>query len=131
MKGLAHKTLIVAVGIVFGIMLIAGCEEEEKNPSNITSDAKRSRLIAIENRELKQQIERLTKTHAKEIKKQKEMLDKCEREKKGLEDLSSKGVDSFMKDVLGPLADENTKLNEEIKILNAQIEKLKAEHKTP
>ena len=131
MKESAPKMLVAAVGIVFGIMLFAGCEEEEQNSSNTTPDAKRSRLIAIENRQLKQQIEELKKTHAKEIKRQKELLGKCEREKKTLEELSSKGVDSYMKDILGPIAEENAKLHEEIETLKAQIEKLKTEHEEP
>ena len=125
MKESAPKMLVVAVGFVFVIMLFAGCEEEEQNSSNTTSDAKRSRLISIENRQLKQQIEELKKTHAKEIKRQNELLGRCEREKKNLEKLSSKGVDSYMKDILGPIAEENAKLHEEIETLKAQIEKLK------
>ena len=123
--------LVVAVGFVFVIMLFAGCEEEEQNSSNTTSDAKRSRLIAIENVQLKKQIEELKKAHAKEIKGQKELPGKCEREKEALEELSSKGVDGYMKDILGPIAEENAKLHEEIKTLKAQIEKLKTEHKEP
>ena len=130
MKGPVPKTLVLAVGIVVGIMLIAGCEEEE-NSSDTKSDTKpntrRSRLIAVENVQLKKQIEKLKKVHAKEIKRQEELLDKCEREKKTLEELSSKGVESYMQDVLGPLAEENAKLHEEIKTLKAQIEKLKTE----
>ncbi len=131
MKESAPKMLVVAVGIVFGIMLFAGCEEEEKNSSNTTSDGKRSRLIAIENRQLKQQIEDLKKAHAKETKGQKELLGKCERQKKNLEELSSKGVEDYMQDILGPLAEENTKLHGEIKTLKAQIEKLKTENEEP
>ncbi|HIJ52487.1 MAG TPA: hypothetical protein HPP66_04955 [Planctomycetes bacterium] len=123
MKESVPKMLVVAVGFVFVIMLFAGCEEEEKNSSNTTSDAKRSRLIAIENRQLKQQIEELKKTHAKEIKRQNELLGKCEREKKNLEKLSSKGVEDYMKDILGPIFEENAKLHEEIETLKAQIEK--------
>ena len=126
MKGPAHKTLVLAVGIVVGIMLIAGCEEEE-NSSDTKPNTKRSRLIAVENIQLKKQIEKLKKVHAKEIKRQEELLDKCEREKKALEELSNKGVESYMQDVLGPLAEESAKLHEEIKTLKAQIEKLKAE----
>ena len=126
MKGPAHKTLVLAVGIVVGIMLIAGCEEE-KNSSNTTSDTKRSRLIAVENIQLKKQIGELKRLHAGQIERQKKQLDKCLREKKALEELSSKGVESYMQDILGPLAEENAKLHEEIKTLKAQIEKLKAE----
>ncbi len=130
MKGPVPKTLVLAVGIVVGIMLFAGCEEEE-NSSDTKPDTKpntrRSRLIAVENVQLKKQIEKLKKVHAKEIKRQEEQLDKCLQEKKALEELSDKGVESYMQDILGPLAEENAKLHEEIKTLKAQIEKLKTE----
>jgi hypothetical protein len=122
MKGLAHKILIVTVGIAFGIMLIAGCEEEENDASASTTDAKRSRLIAIENAQLKQQIEEMKKASAKEIQRQKELLGKCEKEKAALEEMSSKGVEEYMKDLIEPLAAENLKLKEEINTLKAQLE---------
>ena len=130
MKRPVPKTLVLAVGIIIGFMLIAGCEEEE-NLSNTKPDAepnaKRSRLIAIENTQLKAQIEKLEKLHSSEMEKQKKLLDNCLREKKTLEDVSTKGLDSYMKDFLGPLAEENAKLREENKTLKAQIEKLKTE----
>jgi hypothetical protein len=122
MKGPAHKMLIVAVGIIFSIMLIAGCEEEETNASTSTSDAKRSRLIAIENAQLKKQIEEMKRANAREINRQKTLLGKCEKEKADLEKMSSTGVESYMKDMLEPLAEENSKLQEEIKALKAQLE---------
>ena len=130
MKRLVPKTLVLAVGIIVCFMLIAGCEEEE-NLSNTKPDAepntKRSRLIAIENTQLKAQIEKLEKLHSSEMEKQKKLLDNCMREKKALQDVSEKGVDSYMKDFIGPLAEENAKLREENKTLKAQIEKLKTE----
>ena len=130
MKRPVSRMLLLAVGVVFGIMLITGCEEEE-NLSNTKPDtepnAKRSRLIAIENTQLKAQIEELKKLHTSEMEKQKKLLDNCLREKKTLEDMSQKGVDTYMKDFLGPLAEENAKLREENQTLKAQIEKLKTE----
>ena len=130
MKRPVPKTLVLAVGIIVGFMLIAGCEEEE-NLSDTKPDAepnaKRSRLIAIENTQLKAQIEELKKLHSSEMEEQKKLLDKCLREKKALQDVSEKGIDNYMKDILGPLSDENVKLREENKTLKAQIEKLKTE----
>ena len=130
MKSPVSRMLLLAVGVVFGFMLIAGCEEEE-NLSNTKPDAepnaKRSRLIAIENTQLKAQIEKMKKLHSSEMGKQKKLLDNCMREKKVLQDMSEKGVDNYMKDILGPLAGENEKLREENKTLKAQIEKLKTE----
>ena len=130
MKRPVPKTLVLAVGIMVGFMLIAGCEEEE-NLSDTKPDtepnAKRSRLIAVENAQLKAQIEELKKLHSSEMEKQKKLLDNCLREKGTLQEMSNKGLENFMQDILGPLSEENVKLHEEIKTLKAQIEKLKTE----
>jgi hypothetical protein len=145
MKESAHKTLVLAVSIIFSIMLISGCEEEEKisdtKPDaklDIPSNAKRSRLIAIENAQLKAQIEKLKNLHTREMQRQKELndkerqrqqrqLDSCLRAKAAMEEISEKGVENYMRDILGPITDENAKLQEENKALKEQIEKLKAE----
>ena len=124
------KTLVLVVGIIFGFMLIAGCEEEEtlsNTKPNAEPNAKRSRLIVIENTQLKAQIEELKKLHSSEMEKQKKLLDNCMQAKKALEEVSEKGVDNYMETILGPLSDENVKLREENKTLKAQIEKLKTE----
>ncbi len=145
MKESGHKTLVLAVGIIISILLIAGCEEEEKisdtMPDTIPDtqpNIKRSRLIAVENAQLTKQIEKLTVLHASQMERQKNLhskeksslqkrLDNCLRVQKDLEELSKKGVENYMQNILGPLADENTKQQEEIKTLKAQIEKLKTE----
>ncbi len=135
MKRSAPKTLILAAGILIGIMLIAGCEEEE-NLSDTKPDAKRSRLIAVENAQLKEQIEELKKLHAsemgrqknlhtEELKIQKGLLDKCMQEKKAFEDMSKKGLENYMQVILAPIVEENAKLQEEIKTLKAQLEEAK------
>lgn len=139
------KMLVLAIGIAFGTMLFAGCEEEQ-NLSDTKADAKldeppdvkRSRLIAVENAQLKQQIEKLKDLHAREMQRQKELNDKekqrqqkqldgCLRAQAAMEEISKKGVDNYMQNILGPIADENAKLQEENKALKAQIEKLKTE----
>jgi hypothetical protein len=149
MKESANKTLVLAVSIIFSIMLISGCEEDAKISDTIPDtkpdakldtppDVKRSRLIAIENAQLKAQIEKMKDLHAREMEsqqnlhtneknRQKKLLDNCLRQKGALQEMSTKGVENYMQKILGPLADENTKLQEEIKGLNEQIEKLKTE----
>jgi len=130
MKSPVSRMLLLAAGVVFGIMLITGCEDEKKlsgTQSDTTPNSKQSRLVAVENAQLKAQIEELKKLHSGEMEKQKKLLDKCMREKKALEEVSTKGVDNYMKDILGPLSDENAKLREENQTLKAQIEKLKTE----
>ena len=149
MKESARKTLVLAVSIIVGIMLISGCEEEEKisdtkldaKPDaklDTQPDIKRSRLIAVENTQLKAQIEKMKDSHAREMEsqknlhtkeknRQKRLLDNCLREKGALQEMSKQGVENYMQNILGPLADENTKQQEEIKTLKEQIEKLKTE----
>ncbi|MHC4727193.1 MAG: hypothetical protein ACYS17_08160 [Planctomycetota bacterium] len=149
MKESVHKTLVLAVSIIFSIVLFAGCEEEEKisdtkldaKPDatlDTPPNAKRSRLIAIENAQLKARIEKLKDLHTREMEsqknlhnreknRQKQLLDNCLRDKGILQEMSEKGVENYMQKVLGPIVDENAKLQEEIKTLKAQIEKLKAE----
>jgi hypothetical protein len=122
------RMLLVAVGVVVGFMLITGCEDEKNltgTQSDTTPNSKQSRLIAVENAQLKAQIEKMKKLHAGEMEKQKKLLDDCLREKETLGEISKKGIDDYMKDFLGPLAEENAKLREENETLKAQIEKLK------
>lgn len=149
MKESAHKTLVLAVSIIFCIIFIAGCEEEEKisdtkldtqqdGKPDAHPDAKRSRLIAIENAQLKAQIGKLKNSHTREMERQKnlhtkekaeqkKLLDNCLREKGILQEMSTKGIENYMQNILEPFAAENTKLQEENKALKEQIEKLKAE----
>ena len=135
------KMLVLAVGIVLVTMLFTGCEEEQKisdTQPDLTPDAKRSRLIAVENAQLKQQIEKLKQMHIGELQRQKELndkemqrqqkkLDSCLQAKAAMDEISKKGVESYMQDIVGPLTEENAKLQEENKTLKAQIEKLKTE----
>jgi hypothetical protein len=99
---------------------------------------KRSRLIAVENAQLRQRIEELKDQHARELQRQKELndkerqrqqrkLDNCLRSQAVSEEISGKGVEKYMQNIVGPITEENTKLREEIETLKAQIEKLKAE----
>ena len=124
------KMLVLAVGIVLVTMLFTGCEEEQKisdTQPDLTPDAKRSRLIAVENAQLKQQIEKLKQMHAGEMQRQQNKLDSCLQAKAAVEEISKKGVESYMQDIVGPLTEENAKLQAENKALKTQIEQLKTE----
>jgi len=65
MRKSVQTTLVLIIGIVFVIMFLTGCQEQS------LSDTKRSRLIADENRQLKQELSR----RDREIAKQKELLE--------------------------------------------------------
>jgi len=115
MKRRVQKAAILAVGVV--IMLTAGCEKE--NP------------LAKENMQLKEQLEQ----RDKEIEKQKELLVKCQQEKKDWAEQiqeSIKGLtDSAIKDMeeIGRLREENVKLKSQIEQLEVHVQQLEKELK--
>ena len=106
MKSLFQKTFVLAIGIF--IMLTAGCEEEN------LPDTKMSRLIAVENRQLKKQLEQRNK----EIEKQKKLLEKCLQQKKAWKTRSDKNIRKQIEPVLGVVMEKNAKLQKEIEELN-------------
>jgi len=127
MKNSGLKAFVLAVGIIV-IMLNAGCEEEQ------LPDVKKARVIAAENMQLKKQlqrhdseIEKLKGQHEKELKKQKELLAKCQEEKKYLEGPLAGEFDEQMNDLFKRLGEENEKMSAENENLKQQIEKLKTE----
>jgi len=104
--------------------MIAGCEEE-----NLLA-IRKSRIIAIENKQLKEQLEQLDK----EIKKQKELLTNCLQEKKALEEKPLKDSKARMEHLLKAVVGRNKQLNAknknlktQISLLESQIEQLKKE----
>jgi len=99
-------TIVLAVGTVFVIMLIAGCEEQN------LQNTKRSRLVANENRLLKKQLKQTEKK-----------LEQCLQEKKSMQEKAHEDALTPMTYVIG----ENQKLTEENEDLRAQIEQLKKE----
>ncbi len=140
MRKPTQKTLVWVVGIFVAATLIIGCEE--KNLSDTKPSVAANKFLAIENRQLRKEIreqkklhagemETQKKLHARDMERQRKLLDKCLRNKKALGELSSKGVKSYMDDILGPVVNENAKLREEnenlisrIKTLQAQISRL-------
>jgi hypothetical protein len=81
MKGTTQKVFILVVGVIV-FVLIAGCQESattrlSSSKTGGPADAKKSRLVAAENIELKKELEK----RGREIKKQEELLAKCREEK--------------------------------------------------
>ncbi|MHC4069412.1 MAG: hypothetical protein ACYS18_04405 [Planctomycetota bacterium] len=104
-------SLIVAV-IVMG--LLWGCEEEG------LSEAKRDRLVALENMELKEEL----KERENEIAEQKELLADCIEEKETLVEMDKQNMESIMGDLFVSLTEENTRLVEENQELTARVAEL-------
>lgn len=122
--------LVIAAGILF----CASCREQQ------LPGEKKSRLIAAENMQLRQdlarredEIAKLKTQHEKEMKQQQEQLVKCLEKKAALEKQLKESVKEQVESVLTAVVEENAKLREEIKALKAQIEKLqeKVEVKRP
>jgi len=123
MKRAARKIFVLAVGVV--VMLIVGCGEQA--PPSV----KKSRLIAVENmqlrRELEQcnrEVEKLIELHNREIKKQEELLEKYVREKESWKQKARQNVRNQVKGVFDAVMEQNAKLRDENEKLKAQIEKL-------
>ena len=103
MKISTKRAFILAVCIVV-IMLIAGCEEQDP--------ARKSRLIAAENIQLKEQLEQCEA----EVEKQ-----------RALEEQSQEQVAGLMNEISKTFGEENKKLREENKALKVQIKQLEAQ----
>ena len=111
-------TIFAAVGIVWALVLISGCDEQNN------SDIKRARLIAEQDTQLKKEIEQLNKkleNLSEETKKQKEQLDACLQKKKDLEEEFQNALRKDVNDILSPVLEETAKLREENEKLKAQI----------
>jgi multidrug efflux pump subunit AcrB len=124
MKKPATKILVLAVCVVV-VLLIAGCGEQEL-PS-----MKKSRLIAVENMQLKREleqcnreIEKLIELHNRESRKQEKILAECVQEKESWKRKAQQNVRNQVKGVFDAVMEQNAKLLEENKKLKAQIEKL-------
>jgi hypothetical protein len=122
MNKVVSRGFVLVVSVVV-IMSIAGCEEQEL-PS-----AKKSRLIAAENMQLKKDLERRSKEIEglkelidKEIQKQEELLAKCLEEKETWKEKARQNVRNQVKGVLDTVIEENAKLRRENEELKAQIE---------
>jgi len=124
MRKPAQKTLVWVVGIFVAATLIIGCEE--KNLSDTKSSITANKFLAVENRQLRKEVENLKERHKKEIKYQKGLLEECQQKKKGLEKLLGKDLNKYMGNVLQPLVGEDSKLREENEALKAQIKELQA-----
>ncbi len=124
MKTAVQNIFVLAVGVA--VISIAGCGQPEP-PSE-----KMSRLISVENTRLKKelelrnsQIERLTRLHNKESKKQVKLLAECVKEKENWKQRAQQNVRNQVKGVLDSVIEQNAKLREENEKLKAQIEKLR------
>ena len=114
-SGTTAVVLMVAIGFV--LMSIAGCQEQD--PSN----TRMSKLIALENKQLKKQLEQCDE----EIENQKQLLEECQEVKKVLEKQAKENFENIVAPLLQNFAEKTRKLQEENTKLKAQTEELKTE----
>jgi len=126
----------VIVGVSIGVVILAGCEKQ--NGGEISDSEKRSRLIAMENAELKEQLEKQKDNYERQLVQKQQLFNQCDQQRTALAEMSKGRLEGYMSDIVGPLVNENAKLQEQVKNLNtriaeleAEIEKLKTESKLP
>jgi hypothetical protein len=109
------RTVLFLIVVVMGMGLLCGCEEEG------LSGAKKDRLVALENMELKETL----KERENEITEQKELLAGCIEEKEALEELNRQNIEIIMGDLFKKVGEGNARLlkeNEELKARVAELE---------
>ena len=123
MKRAVNRIFILAVGFIF--ISNAGCGQPQA-PSE-----KMSRLIAVENKRLKKeldsrnsQIQKLTRQHDKETKKQEKLLAECIKEKESWKKKAQQNLKNQVDGVFDAVMERNAKLLEENEKLKAEINKL-------
>lgn len=118
--------VVFCAGFVFA--LISGCESG-------TSKAKKYRIVAANLREELKKQESEYKNKLKIQKKHYEgllaernrKLEKCQKAKNTLEQISSEGIDNYMKNVVGSITKENQRLKTKNEELQLKIKQLKQE----
>lgn len=114
MKRSTQKALVITIAVVFVAALFAGCEEQN------LADTKKSRLVATENLELKEQLTQ----YDVEIEEQKSKLDKCLKEKELLKQRTQKSIKEQVDGVLKGVMDINARLQAENKDLKEKLKQL-------
>ena len=115
MKKTVYKIVVLLCAASFAITLLAGCEEQG------LADTRKTRLIAVENLQLKEQLKQSNQT----IQQQKEELEECQKEKTFWKKHSQEGSQDLMDLSYQHFAKENVELRRENEDLKAQIEQLK------
>jgi chromosome segregation ATPase len=147
MNRLVRKEFILAVGGCLIVMLIAGCEQQ-----NIPTE-KKNRLIAYENKPLKEQLaqqdkkieeqDRLLKEcqqkrevlekvfekeqqQEKKIEEQDKLLKECQQRRDVLENRFNEELNGIIKEVTEVFSQSDEQMRQENDRLKAQVEELKA-----
>ena len=128
MKTLAQKQLTLTLAIVFVLMLIAGCEEQNKNQPQTNVDVKQARLLVSENIQLQKQLtqsqDEIKKRDA-DIATQQKLLEECLKQNDVPRAEMEKELNEKVNSVLVTVIDKNASLSQEIEKLKQENERLK------
>jgi hypothetical protein len=119
MEGMGRKLIIFTAAIFLSGILATGCQEQTTG-----KNAKKGRLVAVENTDLKKQIDQLNSEIQKrdrQIENQKELTAKCQDEKKLVQEEAEKTFKDQIATISGVLVEENAKLQQENEALKAQL----------
>jgi predicted RNase H-like nuclease (RuvC/YqgF family) len=138
LKGATDMIRAYAIVLIISTAVVwtAGCQEEQASP-----DVKTARLIAVENRELKAQLQAEIKNRDNEIQNLKDKTKKQDDEIKNLaeqlsqcEKASDAKIEKIQKDMgeqnisfITNLVDKNSELTTEVERLKAELAKAKGE----
>ena len=127
MKTFARKQLALTLAVVFVLMLIAGCEEQNKNQPQTNVDVKQARLLVSENIQLQKQLtqsqDELKKRDA-DLAAQQKLLEECKKQHEVAQAEIDKELNEKVNSVLTVVMDKNVSLSEENEKLKEQIDKL-------
>jgi uncharacterized protein YukE len=130
MKRTVWKEFILAVGSCLIAMLIAGCEEQN------LSAVKENKLIAYENKQLKEQMAQREKEFGeqtaqleKKIEEQNKLLEECRRGEKIPEGRFREELDAKVNEMMDIFGQTNMELSQENNELRTQVEELQTQIK--
>jgi hypothetical protein len=130
MKTPARKQFALTLAIVFVIMIIAGCEEQNKNQPQTNVDVKQAHLLVSENVQLQKQLtqsqDELKKCNA-DLAAQQKLLEEYKKQHDAAHDELEKELNEKVNSVMITFMDKNASLTQEIEKLKEQIKKLKKE----
>ena len=97
MKKLAQKQLVLILAVVFVLMLIAGCEEQNRNQPQTNADVKQARLLVSENMQLQKQLtqsqDESKKCSSENMQLQKQLAQSQDKLKKSVAEAAKCGAD--------------------------------------
>ncbi len=122
MNGYGLRAIIFTICIVFGLLLISGCEEQR------LPDTKQSRFVAAENIQLKKQLEQRdediasqNQLYGQQLQEQQQLLAKCKKSVESLKIQANKNIQEQVSSVLTAVMEMNAKLQKENAQLKTQL----------